>query len=1321
MRPPRVSEQKKVEKRLRESEERSEEALSHKTEELDRFFNAALDLLCIANTDGYFLKLNPEWEKTLGYTVQELMSKQFLDFVHPDDLPSTLDAIAKLTSQREVIDFVNRYRCKNGTYRWIEWRSYPAGRLIYAAARDITERKRAEELATKRLAELRLVLDSAVAQIWYLDCEGRVVNCNRVAEQVSGVSADLAWGRTIHTLAPTWDDVQRRHQESLTVARTGQPRLDSIESFRLGDETRWVRVDKVPWRGVDGTIIGVLMFIYDVTEHKRVEEALQRSEEKYRILVENINDVVLSVDASGHLTYVSPAVERMLGYRVDELLGQPFNRFVPPEDLNNLTSRFQRVLSGEVEPYEYRLLHKNGDIRYVRASSRPVMEAGKVVGITAVIVDVTEHKRAEEALKQSEDRYRGLVEQSLVGIGISQGNKVIFANPALLKIFGYNSLEEFAKTPLMNHVAPKSRKYIETQMRKHAHGKEKHLEFEYDITRRNGDTRTLQASSSHITLGNETYTETIFEDITERKRAEGVLRESEEKFSRIFQSTPDPVTITRLEDGIYLEVNRAFTTVTGFAREEAVGRTSLPGQTGIWTTVEDRDRFAKMLKEKGEVSGLEAPLHMKDGSTRFATLTARPIEVGGEPCVLTIAHDITERKRMEDELRHYSEHLEELVDDRANKLRESELELRSIKEQLEYVIQSNPAVLFFEKPLPDFSDTISIFVSESAKSVLGFEPKNLLGESGLEFWRSHLHPDDLGRYWAELPSLWRHGRHTFEYRWLHSDGAYRWIREEYKVTRDAERRILDVVSVAVDVTEHKRIEEELRTTSDRLGYVLATNPAVIYSGKPFADLSDWKLIYLSESVVAMLGYTPEEFTGAENFWSRIAHPEDKRSVLEQIPHLWNEGRFALEYRIRHKNGEYRWIHDEANVTRDANGKPIEVNGYWTDITARKHAEQALRDSEDRYRRLFESTPISLWEEDFSEIERHFDDLRSKGITDFRRYFIEHPEDLTNCASMVKVLNVNAATLKLDGAKSVEELRCELRRVLTHETQDQFREELVALGEGNTPFASEFDNQTLTGEIKHVSVVLSVVPGYEETLGRVLVSVIDLTERKRMEERLQQAEHLAAIGETAAMVGHDLRNPLQGIAGAIYLLRNESLTAEERNEMLQIIEKNVEYSDGIVKDLLDYARPFALTRVETTPKEIVTGALGAVHIPDKIKVDDLSQKQPKILVDPDRMKRAFINLVENAIDAMPDGGTVTINSKESEEFVEISLSDTGAGLSREVLENLWKPLQTTKAKGMGLGLAIAKRIIDAHGGKIAVESKQGEGTTFTIRLPIKETS
>jgi two-component system CheB/CheR fusion protein len=248
--------------------------------------------------------------------------------------------------------------------------------------------------------------------------------------------------------------------------------------------------------------------------------------------------------------------------------------------------------------------------------------------------------------------------------------------------------------------------------------------------------------------------------------------------------------------------------------------------------------------------------------------------------------------------------------------------------------------------------------------------------------------------------------------------------------------------------------------------------------------------------------------------------------------------------------------------------------------------------------------------------------------------------------------------------------------------------------------------------------MKVTHDAEGRVSEVVGVGIDVTERKKLEEKLAKTERLAAIGETAAMVGHDLRNPLQGIAGALNLLKQESLTAEERNEMLQVIEKSIHYSDAIINDLSDYSAEIKLKLAEATTKSIISDAIEAVHVPQNVTVQDVSEDEPTLSVDADKMRRAFINLIENAVDAMPQGGTLTISTKKSDNHIEIALTDTGSGMPAKVIENLWKPLQTTKAKGMGLGLTICKRIIDAHGGNISVKSKTGEGTTMTIRLPIR---
>ena len=226
--------------------------------------------------------------------------------------------------------------------------------------------------------------------------------------------------------------------------------------------------------------------------------------------------------------------------------------------------------------------------------------------------------------------------------------------------------------------------------------------------------------------------------------------------------------------------------------------------------------------------------------------------------------------------------------------------------------------------------------------------------------------------------------------------------------------------------------------------------------------------------------------------------------------------------------------------------------------------------------------------------------------------------------------------------------------------------------------------------------------------------------KQTQAKLVKSERLAAIGELAGMVGHDLRNPLTGIKNSAYFLKKKgnSIPEAQSKEMLEIIDKCVDYSNKIVSDLLDYSREIRLELNESSLRRLLVEALEMITVPGGIEIINQLPDEPLLKVDTDKIKRVFINLVKNAIEAMSNVGKITIEGKEVNGNFEMSFIDTGPGISDKILPNLFLPLFTTKAQGMGFGLAICKRIIEAHGGNIAVKTAIGEGTTFKITLPIE---
>jgi signal transduction histidine kinase len=228
--------------------------------------------------------------------------------------------------------------------------------------------------------------------------------------------------------------------------------------------------------------------------------------------------------------------------------------------------------------------------------------------------------------------------------------------------------------------------------------------------------------------------------------------------------------------------------------------------------------------------------------------------------------------------------------------------------------------------------------------------------------------------------------------------------------------------------------------------------------------------------------------------------------------------------------------------------------------------------------------------------------------------------------------------------------------------------------------------------------------------------------REMQDKLARTERLAVLGQLAGGVGHELRNPLGAIKNATYFLNMVLEQPEpEVKETLEILEREVVTSEHIISSLLDFARPRAPVWQEVDINGIVQETLSRNGVPGNVMViRRLDESLPAILADPDQLVQVFGNIIRNAIQAMPEGGRLTVKSKVSSPgWVSVSISDTGVGIPPKDQQKLFEPLFTTKAKGIGLGLAVSKILVEGHGGTIEVKSKVGEGSTFTVMLPAGE--
>jgi PAS domain S-box-containing protein len=339
----------------------------------------------------------------------------------------------------------------------------------------------------------------------------------------------------------------------------------------------------------------------------------------------------------------------------------------------------------------------------------------------------------------------------------------------------------------------------------------------------------------------------------------------------------------------------------------------------------------------------------------------------------------------------------------------------------------------------------------------------------------------------------------------------------------------------------------------------------------------------------------------------------------------------------------------------------------------------------------------------------------------RSIFAASPDAITATDLEAKIIECNEQSVKMHGYSSKKELigKSALALISTKDRQKAIENMKKAFEQGSIKNV-EYAFVTKDGREFPAELSATVIKDASGKAIGFVAMTKDITARKQMEQQLFKSERLAAIGELAAMIGHDLRNPLTGITGAAYYLKTKfgKRMDVKAKEMLEIIEKDIEYSNKIINDLLEYSRELKLELIGTTPKSIMRETLPLVTVPENIRVVNLTKNKPRMKADVEKMKRTFANMIKNAFDAMPIGGTLTIRSRKVNANVQIVFSDTGVGMSKQVLDKLWRPLFTTKAKGMGFGLPICKRIVEAHGGKISVETTVGKGTTFTIIVPIE---
>ena len=776
------------------------------------------------------------------------------------------------------------------------------------------------------------------------------------------------------------------------------------------------------------------------------------------------------------------------------------------------------------------------------------------------------------------------------------------------------------------------------------------------LLRANGERVLIIKTVTTTTWRGRKYLVESFLDITERKKMEEKLRESEGELRESLSKLN--VILSTLEDGVdIVTCDYVIRYQNKFLKDrfgDLTGKKCYVEYMGF----KEPCPFCPMRKAIKYKRTFRAELTGKDG--RNYEVISMPLEYpDGHVDALEIVRDITEQKKTQKALKDSEEKYRELING----------------------MNDTAWVIGFDGKFID--------VNDAAVKVLGYSREELLSMGPPDIDTS-LTVEQIRDLIKRMPA---DQRQVFET--AHTTKSGKTIPVEISsslVTYQGKQAIL---SIARNITERKKAEEKVRESEEKYRNLFENARDVILT----FDLKG-NVTSVNKAAVEY-GFKLDEIVG--------------KSILKFIPKkYWPRILTAVAKVARGKpvEGEIEIFTPKGKQIAEYRGNPIKLGekvvglqAILRNITERKEMEEKLRQYSEHLEELVQKRT-----EELLESEKRYSVL------------VEEASDGVVIVQDGKIVFVNKKTSEIAGYSRDELIGLSLEKLVDEKYHQLVKERYMRRMRGETVPAT-YEVEFIAKTSERVPVEVSATCIRYQGRPADLTIVRDARERKRMEEERLRLEKLATMGELATMVGHDLRNPLQSIENAIYYLKNECAPKlpvsipQKAKQMFQVISDSVNYADKIIRDLQDFSAIKTPKLEKTDINAMIKETLSRVHVPANIKLRTKLGALPEINVDEDEIKRVFMNLTTNGLQAMENGGTLTVATKKTEGFVEVRFKDTGIGISKENIEKLFTPFFTTKAKGMGIGLSICKKFIESHGGSIKAESEVGKGTIFTIKLPI----
>ncbi len=1060
--------------------------------------------------------------------------------------------------------------------------TYPSDVLIQQ--KDITSQKKVPRELERSERRFREVLENVTLISIMLDVEGRITFCNEHFLELTG------WKRE-EVLNKKWFDLMippKLIPEIKIIFRKSiekgeMPLFHENEILTRSGEMRLVRWYNTAFKNPQGKITGVTSIGEDITEKRETEEKLQQSTEIFRALYENAPLPYQSLDTDGYFLDVNPAWLNSLGYEKEEVIGKNFAEFIHPDWTDHFKKNFPEFKRiGHIHDIEFRMKHKKGHFLYVTFEGRVgYTKNGQFKQTYCVFKDITESRKVQMQLEESEQRFRQVYEHMAIGVArVSPGFKIESANRAYCSMLGYTE-EELIGKHLADITHPEVLEENLVRQNRLAKGELDHFRMEKQFIHRSGAVidGILDANLIRDSTGRPLYFLGSVVDITDRKRTEDALKESEEKFRSYIENAPDGIFVAD-ERGNYVEVNRAASQITGYSKEELLSKK-------LTDIISPEDRpvaiasFQNVLK-KGFTTD-DVHFVTKQGETRIWNVTAAQIS---EKRYIGFTRDITEQ-------------------------------MQALGEKKEIFDTFNT----FMNLLP-----ASVFIKDQSLRTryVNKQMKELFGAGEwLDLKPEEIFPAEIGRSMKEddIRAL-EEGYTVLEEDVPDLQGnIHTYWTQKFRIDRDAKEPLLG--GIALDITKRKEYEKRIDYLTSILSSIRNVNQLIV---------KEKDRVLLAQGICDNLTDNHGYYSAwicllDENGNPDLFKEKNAGGPFAQVAAQLEKGNLPYCARRGLEEDSYLII---SEPERTCSNCPL-ANQYESSV--------ALVSKLDYNNRIYGTITTAIPAE-----------------------FAEDPEVLDLFIEVTQDISFALYSLELERARQKTELS------LLH-----------------SKLAAEQANRTKT--------------------------------------------------EFLANMSHELRTPLNSIIGFSQILKTAKYGGlnEEQDRFISNVLKSGRHLLELINDILDISRiesgnlkyePENLN-ISSLLKETIVIIQPVANNKDLDVIYDIRPEELYVYADPVKIREIMYNLLSNAIKFTPEKGRIEVISKLVNDHIQISVSDSGIGIPRTEHKNIFDPFKQVdsalnrKYSGTGLGLALVKKYVQMHNGDIRVDSEPGKGSTFTFRLPVNE--